>query len=1264
MALTSAAVLVSSVLLVMSASLSKTLRHKPPNECEWLAVTAYGDETIAAQTVSDEQEVALHCKVRTMNSELEKTNFSIIQPQYTVKLRIECNNQLYVLSSLGVGTFQTLIDLRELTIDSCKLGALSRESFRGLRQLRNLTVVTHNNDWTTADMDIQSDTFAEELSMLERLDLSYNNIGKLPEAVFCSLHNLVHLNLTRNRLRHLESFHFGSAGGQHKCGASLQVLDLSHNNFDTVNSQVFSQLSGLQELYLQGNVISVIGDHGFDGLAAMSVLNVASNRLVNLAPELFADARALRETYLQNNTINVLAPGLFNELSRLLVLDLSENQLTEEWVNAATFTGLARLVFLSLSNNNITKLDAMIFRDLYRLRSLRLDNNGVQHLPENVFLSLTEMRTLVLSNNKLTRIDQFTFDGLPSLNQLSLDNNQIQYIDPEALRNSTDLEYLHLNGNKLYDIPAVLNNVPNLKTLDLGYNQITDIFNTSFPAMSQLIGLKLLKNQISNVSKGVFDRLPELHLINLANNKIQKIEPGTFDNNTRLVAVRVDGNYLRDVGGLFSKLSNLVWLNISENFLEWFDYALIPTGLQWLDIHGNQIAELGNHYELETQLTGFDASNNKLTEVTGSSIPDKVQNLYLSNNQISKIQSYAFFKKPNLTQVDLTGNRLRTLNPQSLRISTVPAARAMPQFLVGNNPFVCDCSMQWLQAYSVEPDRNKPKLVDLDTATCEVIYNRGESRVLLKEASEDQFLCQYDMECAKRSTCDCCDFDACDCKMICPTNCTCFHSVSSTSNVVDCSSAGYANRVPDKIPMNTTVLYLDGNTIRTLSTHAFLGRKILKVVYLNSSNVERVQNRTFHGLKELEVLHLDDNRISALHGDEFYGLDKLKELYLNHNRITYINSTTFRFLQQLTTLRLDHNRISQYPVWRLSPTLNRLRLAENQWNCACDFVQQMKEFLQYAADAVTDADQVRCVDHNTGGFDILNDNGTICGTAATPFADRPPPQPSSSSSFNGSSSSGTVEGALLNGGNLTAPGKTVVVVQKPDIQDYVPILIVSFSAVFFVFVAATLVYVFRHEMKVWCHSRFGVRIFCKSPEFEMDERDKLFDAFVSYSAKDAAFVLEELAPILENGDPSYKLCLHYREFPAGGYISDTIMQAVDSSKRTIMVLSENFIKSEWCRFEFKSAHHQVLRDKKKRLIVILLGEVPNKDLDPDIRLYLKTNSYLQWGDKHFWDKLKFAMPDVANNQRPKTINHKHHHHHHHHHRGVHNNYSRPLAIHI
>lgn len=1320
---------------VSSASLGKTtVRHKPPNECEWLSVTADGgEETVAAQTaVSDEQEVALHCRVRTMNSELERTNFSVVQPQYTVKLRIECNAQLRVLSSLGTGTFQTLIDLKELAVDSCKLDGLSRESFRGLRQLRNLSVVTHNDDWSAsaahsagAGMAIEPDAFADELNALERLDLSHNAMARVPDAVFCPLHNLVYLNLTRNRLRHVGPLRFGattvtttssppsssssppppSPDRHDKCGGSLQVLDLSYNDLDAIDALAFSQLSALQELYLQGNSIAAIADRGFHGLSALAVLNAASNRLVNLAPELFSDSRELRELYLHNNTVQVLAPGLFNDLSRLLVLDVSDNRLTDEWVNAGTFAGLGRLVLLSVSNNNVTELDAAVFRDLRRLRSLRLDNNGIGSLPENVFGSLADLRTLVLSGNKLARIDQFTFDGLPALNQLSLDNNQIQYVDPEALRNSTGLEYLHLNGNRLYDVPAVLGNVPNLKTLDLGYNQIADVANTSFPAMSQLIGLKLLKNRIGHVPRGVFDRLPELHLINLANNAIDRIEPGAFDRNGRLVAVRVDGNRLRDVSGLFSKLGNLVWLNISDNLLEWFDYALIPPGLQWLDVHGNRIAELGNRYELETQLTGFDASDNGLTELTGSSIPDKVQNLYLANNRIGKVQSYAFFKKHNLTLVDLTGNRLRTLNPQSLRISPVPAGRPVPQFRVAGNPFACDCSMQWLRGYTVEPDRNKPILADLDAVTCDVLYNRGESRVLLREAADEQFLCQYEMECAKRGACDCCDYDACDCKMVCPGNCTCFHSAGAAgANVVDCSGAGYANRVPDKIPMNATVLYLDGNAIRTLGAHAFLGRKLLRVLYLNGSAVERVQNRTFHGLRELEVLHLDDNRVSAVHGDEFYGLDKLRELYLNRNRIAYVNGTAFRFMHRLTVLRLDHNRIAQFPAWRLPPSVNRLTLADNPWTCACDFVRQLREY--GAAAPVTDAERVRCVDHSAGGggFNVFGgDDGAaaaICGTGGGDDDDgggqqRSPSYGNSNAvveDMDPTSSTTTItNGITMSAATPQQPVRTAVA-QRPaaDDNDYVPTLIVSFSAAFFVIVAAAVAYAFRREAKVWCHSRLGVRVLLrKNAEMEMDERDKLFDAFVSYSAKDEAFVVEQLAPALENGDPPYKLCLHYREFPAagggggGGYVSDAIAHAVDSSKRTIMVLSDNFIKSEWCRYEFKSAHHQALRDKRKRLIVVLLGDVPDDRLDPDIRLYLKTGgAHLQWGDKHFWEKLRFALPDVvtdgkktaaaaaAAGARHKQQQHHHHHHHHHHnnrhhqHRGVHNNYSRPLAIHI
>jgi hypothetical protein len=46
------------------------------------------------------------------------------------------------------------------------------------------------------------------------------------------------------------------------------------------------------------------------------------------------------------------------------------------------------------------------------------------------------------------------------------------------------------------------------------------------------------------------------------------------------------------------------------------------------------------------------------------------------------------------------------------------------------------------------------------------------------------------------------------------------------------------------------------------------------------------------------------------------------------------------------------------------------------------------------------------------------------------------------------------------------------------------------------------------------------------------------------------------------------------------------------------------------------------------VIIILLGDLPSKDLDPDIRLYLKNHTYLNCEDKKFWDKLRYALPDV------------------------------------
>nr|CAD7568689.1 unnamed protein product [Timema californicum] len=1073
-------VLLGTIFGVLSASLSKALRYQAPDECKWMILGPDGEGVteFVSDGSSGDEDVFLLCRLRTINSELENTNFSVIQPQHTVRLRLECSDVLLFQSSLSSGSFRPLVELRDLSIEYCKIG--------------NLLEV---------------------------------------------------LNLTRNRLQNVSNLKFSlgemaassNLGPSERCGGNLRMLDLSNNSIDSLQPNTLSGLSRLQTLNLQGNGISFLADRALEGLTSLTVLRLADNKLSNLPPELFSDTRDIKEVYLQNNSINVLAPGLFNEMTQLLVLDLSRNELTAEWVNTATFVGLVRLVVLDMSYNRISKLESSVFRDLYSLQILRLQNNIIESIPENTFSSLYNLHTLILSDNKLTVIDSYTFNGLYVLSLLSIDNNNILSIHPEALKNCSSLQDLHLNGNKLLEVPTTLSDVPLLKTLDLGENHIIDITNTSLNGMQHIYGLRLTENNIGNLTKGVFEKMTALQILNLSRNKIYKVEPGAFDSNTNLQAIRMDGNYLTDIGGLFTKLPNLVWLNISDNKLEWFDYALIPTGLKWLDIHSNKIAELGNYFEIENQLhlSSFDASYNKLTEITGSAIPDSVEALYLNNNQISKVQSYTFFKKPNLTRVDLVENNITSLTPNSLRISAVASNKELPEFHIGGNPYRCDCTMDWLLRINGDNTaRIQPRLVDLDSIYCRLVYNRGRTFVPLIETPPTQFLCEYETHCFM--LCHCCDFDACDCEMTCPTNCTCYNDQSWSANVVDCSRAGYSDGLPERIPMDATELYLDGNDIRTLGSHAFIGRKRLKILLLNASSIDIIHNRTFNGLRELELLRLDDNRMRELRGYEFDGC-------VRQGR----NETDGEYIDE-----------------------------------------DMKD------------------DEGEPGFFLLLDNTTTCAGA------------------------NAIE-KLMN----DTFSATNTMIRRQIIADYLPLLITTMCFFALVVVLTLLVFFYRQEMRVWFHSRYGIRLFYRGVEIDRDDREKLFDAFVSYSSKDEAFVAEELAPTLEHGDPPYKLCLHYRDFPVGAFIADTIVQAVESSRRTIMVLSENFIKSEWCRFEFKSAHHQVLRDRRRRLIVVLLGEVPQKDLDPDIRLYLKTNTYLQWGDKLFWEKLRFALPDVPNNQR-------------------------------
>lgn len=681
-------------------------------------------------SIHDNLDVALACNLRTVNSEFDTTNFSVIPAEHTVSLWIMCNETIMAKSSLEARCFAHLTRLTELSLEFCKLAKFSQESLYGLAELRNLTIRTHNVNWPALSLEIEPNAFVLSKN-LERLDLSLNNIWSLPDSIFCPLTALSALNMSSNRLQDINELGFrekvkGSSNDNltsstttttttttttsktsltgdanvRPCVLDLEHLDVSHNHFVLLPSNGFGILKRLKHLSIRENEISMVADLALSGLKNLQILDLSSNKIVALPSELFRDpAQSIQEIYLQNNSISVLSPKLFSNLEQLQALDLGGNKITSAWIDKETFAGLIRLVLLNLSNNKISKLEPEIFSDLYTLQILNLRYNQLETIAADTFSPMNNLHTLLLSHNKIKYLDAYSLNGLYVLSLLSLDNNLLAGVHPEAFRNCSSLQDLNLNGNELQTVPLALKDMRLLRTVDLGENQISSLSEQGFRGMTNLYGLRLIGNRLENISKTVFKDLPSLQILNLAHNKIVHVEQGAFEMTGSIQAIRLDGNLLAGMNGLFAQMPSLLWLNISDNQLTEFDFSEIPAGLLWLDLHKNELTELANRYSVDNQLRlqTLDASFNRLRKVTQSSVPNSIELLFFNDNLITTVEPHTFMHKTNLTRVDLYANQITSLDVKALRLLPVTEGRPLPEFYIGGNPFICDCNIDWLQ---------------------------------------------------------------------------------------------------------------------------------------------------------------------------------------------------------------------------------------------------------------------------------------------------------------------------------------------------------------------------------------------------------------------------------------------------------------------------------------------------------------------------------------------------------------------------------------
>ena len=204
-----------------------------------------------------------------------------------------------------------------------------------------------------------------------------------------------------------------------------------------------------------------------------------------------------------------------------------------------------------------------------------------------------------------------------------------------------------------------------------------------------------------------------------------------------------------------------------------------------------------------------------------------------------------------------------------------------------------------------------------------------------------------------------------------------------------------------------------------------------------------------------------------------------------------------------------------------------LYMAGSVWSCDCGFLQPFLALQRRLGSKIIDRNDLKCISSNFRNEAITAMDSVPCANDEDALVD---------ADFHAS---------------------------KVSQLDYTPILVSVLLAVLMIVVGYLLAFTFRSSIKEWLYRQTKGTTAGKASSVYTNDKDKLFDVFISYPVEDRDFVEQSFAPNLEHGATSYRLCLHQRNFPPTTPVFDTVSVAVESSARALVVLSRPYLSSQW-----------------------------------------------------------------------------------------------------
>ena len=149
-------------------------------------------------------------------------------------------------------------------------------------------------------------------------------------------------------------------------------------------------------------------------------------------------------------------------------------------------------------------------------------------------------------------------------------------------------------------------------------------------------------------------------------------------------------------------------------------------------------------------------------------------------------------------------------------------------------------------------------------------------------------------------------------------------------------------------------------------------------------------------------------------------------------------------------------------------------------------------------------------------------------------------------------------------------------------------------------------------------------LIAKRPKLRHLKGNRDYDAFVVFNFdQDNTFVFDSLIPELEEKHhPPFKLFTHDRDFELGQLISSNIDYAIKNSSCAIIVLSQGFIDSKWCKEEFAKCLKESERDPLFKILVILMqGANTLVNVPENMEIFFQKKTYSQKEDPRLFKKI-------------------------------------------